>query len=125
MSVNRELRTVLLPTRLDDSGYLALKREGPETQTADAKLTQESPRPPAKLASIVLAAAELRLPRVLHSFCSSCHKTSTLPLRVLAEGHSEMAQQRARLVVVLRCGHNRDVHALQLFHLGVIDLRKN
>ena len=68
----------LLPARLVDAGNLALERERPETQTADAKLTQESPRPAAELAAVVLAAAELRLPRVLHPFCSGCHKTSKI-----------------------------------------------
>ena len=66
---------LLLPARLVDAGNLALERERPETQTTDAELTQESPRPAAELAAVVLAAAELRLPRVLYSFCSGCHKT--------------------------------------------------
>src|SRR5581483_10179186 len=44
------------------------------------------------------------------------------PLR--PERHTEAAQQRPRLVVVLGRGHNCDVHSLQPLDLGIIDLRE-
>ena len=62
-----------LPARLHDAGDLPLQRQTAETQTADAELPQISPRTTAELAPVVFAGAELRLPRVLHSFCSGCH----------------------------------------------------
>jgi hypothetical protein len=70
----------LLPARFDDAGNLALQRQRPEAQTADAELAQESPRTSAQLAPVVFAAAELRLPRVFHSLCSRCHKTPSRQL---------------------------------------------
>jgi len=71
------LTTGLLPARLDDAWNLAFERQRAETQAANAKLAQKTARSPAELAPIVLAAAELRLPRVFHSFCSGCHKSSS------------------------------------------------
>jgi hypothetical protein len=70
------LTTVFLPARLHDAGDLALERQATETQTAYAELAQVTARPSAELAPVVLARAELRLPRVLYSFCSGCHKSS-------------------------------------------------
>jgi hypothetical protein len=69
--------TVFLPARFHDTGNFSLERKAAETQTANAELPQEPPRTSAELAPVVLAAAELRLPRILHSFCSSCHKSSS------------------------------------------------
>jgi hypothetical protein len=71
------LTTVFLPARFVYARNLALERKPPETQTADAELAQKASRPSAQLAAIVFAAAELRLPRVLDSFCSRCHKPSS------------------------------------------------
>jgi hypothetical protein len=71
------LTTATLPARLDDAGNLSLERQCTEAQTANAELAQETARSPAELAPIVLAAAELRLPRVFHPFCSGCHKSSS------------------------------------------------
>src|SRR5688572_3657948 len=47
------------------------------------------------------------------------------PFLLLAEGHSELAQKEARLLVVLRRGDDGDVHALRLVHLARIDLRED
>ena len=76
ITVRCSLSTALLPARLDDAGNLALERQRAEAQAANAELAQETARPSAKLAPVVLAAAELRLPRVFHPFCSGCHKPS-------------------------------------------------
>src|ERR1700733_1587510 len=119
------LTTALLPARLDDTGDLSLVGQAAEAQTADAKLTEERTRTPAELAAVMFAAAELRLARVFHSFCCGCHISPNPRLRALAERHPELAQQSASRVVVLGRSHDGDVHALQLFNLGVIDLRED
>src|SRR6201995_830482 len=62
-----------LPAGLDDAWDLALERQCTEAQTADAELAQERARTAAELAAVVLAGLELRLCRVFHSFCCSCH----------------------------------------------------
>src|SRR5579864_8872136 len=64
------LTTVLLPTRLHDARDFALERQAAEAQTAYAELAQVAAGTAAELAPVVLAGAELRLPRVFHSLCS-------------------------------------------------------
>jgi hypothetical protein len=71
------LNTVVLPARLHNTRNLALERQRPETQAAYAELAQETPWPPAELAPVVLAGAELGLPRVFYPFCRSCHFSSS------------------------------------------------
>jgi cytochrome c5 len=67
--------------------------EAAEAQTADAKLAKERTRTSAELAAVMLAAAELWLARVFHSFCSGCHiSSSVLNLCALPERHPELAQ---------------------------------
>jgi hypothetical protein len=43
----------------------------------------------------VLAAAELRLPRVFHPFCSGCHKSSNPPTRPAGRAFRSGAAARA------------------------------
>src|ERR1700756_753821 len=96
--MNSRLRTALLPARLHDAGDLSLERQCPETQATDTKLPQVSPRASAELAPVVFAGAELRLPRVLHSLCSGCHKSSktvlslqfTVPSNPIRRTNSEL-----------------------------------
>jgi hypothetical protein len=64
------LTTVLLPARFHDARDFTLERQATEAQTAYTELAQEAARPPAQLAPVVLAGAELRLPRVFYSLCS-------------------------------------------------------
>jgi hypothetical protein len=82
---------MLLPARLHDAGDFSLERQRPETQAADAKLAQKPARASAELAPVVLAAAELRLPRVFHSLCSSCHKSLKNKFSVLSSQFSVSA----------------------------------
>src|SRR5579859_1240620 len=70
---DRETSGSELPTRLRDAGDLALEGQTAETQAADAELPQKCARTSAQLAAVVLAARELRLPRVFDSFCCRCH----------------------------------------------------
>src|ERR1035441_4917871 len=106
-----------------------------------------APRTSANLAAVMLARRELRLLRVLHSFCCSGHLVSsswllassnpfvanfrlTSAIRPLtsdlrSKRHPQMLQQRPRLIVGPCCRHNGHVHSLQLVHLGVINLRRS
>src|SRR5690606_3264412 len=45
--------------------------------------------------------------------------------RFAAEGHAHFPQQRVRLVVLVRRGHEHDVHAVHLRDLVVVDLRED
>src|ERR1700733_7494705 len=123
-----------LPGRLHDTWNLAAQGKPAEAQTAYAELAQECARAAAQLAAVVLARGKLRLPGVFNTFCSGRHRflfprLFSLPPRHLgssrAEWHTELPQQRACLVVVLRRGDDGDVHALQLLHPGVINLRED
>src|ERR1017187_5172637 len=134
-----QLLATALPTRLHDPGNLALQGQTTEAQTADTELAQKGARTSADMAAIVLPDREFGLlVRLGNTGClrhcflyalrlslfASCYPLTTgnwlLPKR-----HTHMLQQGPRLVVGARRGHNRNVHALQLFDLGVIDLRKN
>src|SRR6185436_282015 len=48
-----------------------------------------------------------------------------IDVSLLAERHSELAQKKPRLLVILRRGDDGDVHALRLVDLARIDLRKD
>src|SRR5579859_119684 len=48
-----------------------------------------------------------------------------LKYQLLTEGHPQVLQQRPRLVVVPRRGHDGYVHAFQLIHLRVVDFRED
>src|SRR5580704_17769776 len=137
-----------LPGRLRNPGNLATQRQTAETQTAQAELAQKRARTPADLAAVVSSRGKFRLRRlavarlakhllylfVLNSFCSS-HETFLIRMNqsindsisqfLRPERHAERTQQSSRLVVAAGCGHNGDVHALLLVHLGVINFRKN
>ena len=59
---------------------------------------------------------------------SSSPRLRPLALRALlfpAERHAQLAQQRERLVVLARRRDERDVHAVDLLHLVVVDLRED
>src|ERR1700761_2429708 len=122
-------RASSLPGGLHDAGDLAAQRESAETQAAYAELAQECARAAAQLAAVVLARGKLRLPGVFDTFCSGRHFLLSPRLFRLgssrAEWHTELPQQRACLVVVLRRRDDGDVHALQLLHPGVINLRED
>jgi hypothetical protein len=55
----------------------------------------------------------------IFSFCLS----KNLLLR--PERHAQMLEQRPRLIVICRGGHDGHVHALHLLHFGVINLRED
>jgi hypothetical protein len=124
-------------------------RELPEAEAANAELAKKCAGTAAELAAIVLPALELRLPLVFDTLCCGGHRalfprlpfsrkqaphqaktlfSKSLRLKLLCsrpERDAESLEQFARLVVVRRGGDNCDVHAFQLFHLRIIDLRED
>src|SRR5205085_3627243 len=65
--------------------------------------------------------------RCQHSFVTE-HLTSEAPTSdfcLRSKRHSQRLQKRARLIVIARRGHNRDVHAAQLVDLIEIDFRED
>src|SRR6202021_794932 len=102
-------------------------------------LPEEGAGAAAEPAAVVLAGFELRLLCVFDAFCGSCHVFCSLSfvqsvrglrawLRDLcsdAEGHTEALKQSAGSVVVGRSGDDGDVHSLELFNLGVVDLSED
>src|SRR5690349_17726206 len=74
----------------------------------------------------MLATGELGFSCVLNSFCGCCHLSPLVStLLCCAERHAKVAQQGARRIVVLRSGHNGDVHPLELIDLCIVDLRED
>src|SRR5688572_4163618 len=67
-------RSEWLPAGLADARDVARERQVPETDPADAELSQESARPSAPSAPIVLSYEELRLPLALlyHGLTRHC-----------------------------------------------------
>src|SRR5271166_4446403 len=118
-----------LPRRLRNAGNFPLERQAAEAQTAEAELAQIGPRTSANVAAVVRARGELGFLVRLGDLACCSHRflySGPRPLFKLvllghAEGHSHMLQQRPRLVVITRRGHNRDVHSLHLLDLRVVD----
>src|SRR6266478_975308 len=76
----------------------------------------------AAAAAIAYAHLEFRLLERLGDFCCACH---LLRHSFFAKRKPERLEQLAALLVVLRAGGHGDVHALDLIHARVIDLRKH
>src|SRR5262245_9383918 len=62
----------VLPARLYDSGYFPRKRQLPETNTAQIKFPQETPRPAATFAAAVIAHGVF----LLRCFLGNCRSSS-------------------------------------------------
>src|SRR5580704_11585299 len=148
---NSRVRRASLPGRLRDSRNLPAQRQLPEAQPAQSELAQIRARPSANLATVVpargelvpllfLVARQLKLLfdlRVLnpfrcsHAILNECLSSNSEPLKprmktlLCPERHPQMLQQRARLVVVRRSGHNRHVHPLHLVDFLVRNLRED
>ncbi len=97
-------------------------RELPEAKPADTEFTEKSARPAAELAPVVLPALELGLALIFDAFCCCAHN---FLLCRRPEGDAESLQKCTGLVVIDRRGHDGNVHTLEFFNLGVVDLRKN
>src|SRR6266542_5592656 len=105
-----------LPTRLGHAGELAPVRHLAQADPAQPELAVHRVRTAAALAARVAADRELRLAgglvdQGLLGHASSSPYCADSSLRWLLEGKAEELEQRPALVVGLRGGDHRDVHA--------------
>src|SRR5229473_5727159 len=112
----------LLPARFHDAGDFSAQRHAAKTDSAHLELADISAGPAANAAAVANAYLELRLLVRLGDLCCACH---LLRYPFFAKWNPEPFQQLATLLIVLRAGRQRDVHALDLVHARVIDLRKH
>src|SRR5713101_3320213 len=113
---------VLLPTGFHDAGNFSLERHTAKTDSAHLELADIPARAAAAAAAVTYAHLEFRLLERLGDFCCACH---LLRHSFFAKRKPERLEQLAALLVVLRAGGHGDVHALDLIHARVIDLRKH
>src|SRR5215470_13880355 len=113
---------ILLPASLYDAGDFSAQSEAAKADAAHLKLANVTARAAADAAAVAHANLELRLLAGLGDFCRSCHGLSCPSF---AQGNPEAFQQLAALLIVFRRRRQRDVHALDFVHAGVIDLREN
>src|SRR6266700_5578538 len=112
----------LLPARFHDAGDFSAKRHTAKTDSAHLKLADISAGPAANAAAVAYAHLELGFLERLGDLCCACH---LLCHPFFPERNPEPFQQLAALLIVFRRGRERDVHALDLVHACVIDLRKH
>src|SRR5215472_9756397 len=112
----------LLPTGLHDAGDFSAQRHAAKTDAAHLELADIAARAPADSAAVAHANLELGLLERLGDFCSACHE---LCGSSFAKRYPETLQQLAALLVILCRRGQRDVHALDLVHARVIDLREH
>src|SRR6266403_418230 len=111
-----------LPAGFHNAGDFALQRHTAETDSAHLKLTDITARAAAAPAAVAYAHLEFRLLERLGDLCCACH---LLRHSFFAKRKPQPLEQFAALLVVLRAGRHGDVHALDLVHARVIDLRKH
>src|SRR6266481_4198700 len=113
---------VLLPAGFRDAGDFALQRHAAETDAAHLELADIPARAAAAAATIAYPHFEFRLLERLGDFCCACH---LLCCSLFAKRKPQPLEQFAALLIVFRAGRHGDVHALDLVHPRVIDLRKH
>src|SRR6266576_2661587 len=111
-----------LPAGFHDAGDFPLQRQTAETNSAHLKLADVTARAAAAAAAVAYAHLEFRLLERLGDLCCACH---LLRYSFFAKRKPQPLEQFAALLVVLRAGRHGDVHALDLVHARVIDLRKH
>src|SRR5215472_4649704 len=112
----------LLPTRFHDARNFPTERHAAETDAAHLKLANIAARAATNAAAVARANLELRLLACLRDFCGPCHGLSSPSF---TQGNAEALQQLAALLIVFRRRGQRDVHALDLVHTGVINFRED
>src|SRR5205823_14906797 len=112
---------VLLPAGFHDAGDFSLQRHTAETDAAHLELADIPARAGAASAAVAYPHLEFRLLERLGDFCCACH---LLRHPFFAKRKSEPLEQLAALLIILRAGRHGDVHAFDLVHARVIDLRK-
>src|SRR5271165_817978 len=113
---------VLLPASFHDSRDLSLERHAAETDAAHLEFANIAAGAAAATAAVAHAHLELGFLQRLGDFCGACH---LLCCSFFAQGKTKALEQLAPLFVVARGGCQGDVHALDLVHARVIDLRKH
>src|ERR1700720_2472487 len=113
---------ILLPARFHDAGDLALQRHTAKTNSAHLELADIPARAAAAAAAVAYPHLEFRFLERLGDFCCACH---LLCCSLFAKRKPESLEQLAALLIVSRGGRHRDIHALDLVHARVIDLRKH
>src|SRR2546422_4939455 len=113
------LRIRPLPARLHDARNLALERQLAEAEPAHLELPEIAARAAAQLAPRIGARAELRLTLGLHDERGLRHT------RLLPERHSEVREEHLRVLVRAGRRDDVDIHAADLVHLVVDDLRED
>src|SRR5229473_2506356 len=111
-----------LPTGFRDAGNFSLERHAAEADAAHLELADIAARAAADAATVAYPHLEFRLLERLGDFCCACH---LLRDPFFAKRNSEPLEQFAALLVVLGAGGHGDVHALDLVHARVIDLREH
>src|SRR5919109_507111 len=117
-----------LPAGFAHAGNFPAQRELTETDAAQLELAGRTTAAAAPLAAVVGAHLELRLPLDLLHPRPLRHPASLLvdcDGGFAPEGHPQLAQQRLRGVVPAGRRHERDIHAMDLLDLVVVDLRED
>src|SRR5229473_1242719 len=113
---------VLLPAGFRDAGDFTLQRHTAETDAAHLELADITARAAAAAAAVAYPHLEFRFLERLGDFRCACH---LLCDPFFAKRNSERFEQFAALLVVLGAGGHGNVHALDLVHARVIDLREH
>src|SRR5260370_37059661 len=113
---------VLLPAGFHDAGDFSLQRHTAKPDSAHLELANYRARPPAAAAAVADPHFEFRFLERLGDFCCACH---LLRYPFFAKRKAEPLEQLAALLIVLRGRRHGDVHALDLIHARVIDLREH
>src|SRR6266849_9754525 len=113
---------ILLPARFHDAGDLALQRHTAKTDSAHLKLAYIPAPAAAAAAAVANPHLEFRFLERLGDFCCACH---LLYGPFFAKRNSQTLEQLAALLIVSCRGGQGNVHALDLVHARVIDLRKH
>src|SRR5208283_3426924 len=113
---------VLLPAGFHDSRDLSLERHAAETDAAHLEFADVAARAAAATAAVAHAHLELGLLQRLGDFCGACH---LLCGSFFAQGKTQPLEQFAALFIVAGRGRQRNVHALDLVHARVVNLRKH
>src|SRR5271154_2820152 len=110
-----------LPARFRYAGNFAFERHPTETDSAHLELADVTARAAANAATIAHANLEFGLLERLGNFCGAGH---LLRSSWNTQRETETLEQLAAFLVVSCRRGQRDVHAFDLVHAGVIDLRK-
>src|SRR5713101_3121789 len=113
---------VLLPAGFHDARDFPLQRHAAETDSAHLELADIPARAAAAAAAVAYPHLEFRFLERFGDLCCACH---LLRYPFFAKWKAEPLEQFAALLIVLRAGRHGDVHALDLVHARVIDLRKH